>query len=126
MQVKYLRTSRTLMKVIHVLSDDRHIIPLLQLDKKPVRVVRFHLKKTVATHVVKLENRLRILLKTPHTGTFLKVILAPEAVIGFSKSRKTALHTYPCSSQDHQVLSLIIFPQFGQFVVSVFNYQLVI
>jgi hypothetical protein len=109
------------MKVIDILSDDCHIKPLLKLDEKSVGMVRLHLQQTIATHVVELQHRLGILLKTSHTSKFLKVILTPYAVIRPSESRKPALYTYSCTCEDHKALARLARSQLGQLIVSVFH-----
>jgi hypothetical protein len=68
-------------------------------------MVRLHFQKALATHIVELQHSLWILLKTSDTGQLLEIILTPKAVIGFSKSRKAALHAYSSSSKDHYVFA---------------------
>ena len=63
------------MEVVHILGDDRDIVPLLQFSKQSVSMVRLGLGQLKATPVVEIQHGSRVLAESLRCRQVYAVIL---------------------------------------------------
>ena len=92
------------MKVVHILSEHRHVIVLLHLSDQLMAQARLGSPQLTAHAVVETRHKVRISQPTIVRSHLLDRIILPQAVTA-TESLKTTLHRHTGTSQKHNFLS---------------------
>ena len=78
MQMNHFRAAGTLVQVVHILRDDRHIVILLHGCQQHMAPAWFHLLQLTAAFIVKTGDQLRIAGISFGSGHILHRIAVPQ------------------------------------------------
>ena len=99
MQVEDISAAGTLMKVIHVLRDNLHIVETLQLSQQLMSKAWLCIKHLLAAQVVELGNKFRIPCPPLGRGNIFHFVLFPKTS-AISEGTDTALGTHAGTGED--------------------------
>ena len=100
MQMNDVRTSRTLVQIVHILRNYRHIKVFLQLGKPCMSCIRFHIKQLFTAFVIEVNHQLRITYIPFGTGYLHHRIFIPQSAC-ITKRTNATLGTHSSTGQNH-------------------------
>ena len=98
-----VRASGTLMQIIHILRNHRHVEVLLQFGKSDVPRIRLYIEQLLAAFIIEVNNQLRVAYISLGTGNLHHRIFVPQSA-RITKRTDTTLGTHSGTGQNDQVL----------------------